>query len=165
MPLESFITLEPYSLREGDAIRQTQSGEGPLGRGRRGGAAPAVPAHTGCGCRGSSPQLRETPACFVPVGFSHSARTSQPPVFWGRRQEDHPRACEEDRDVVMGPADGRDQVAGSSDRVCGSREEADVDCAFRSRTRSRPLPGIPTQRWVSRHTEAQDTSKNHGSWT
>ena len=46
--------------------------------------------------------------------------------------------------MAMGPADARDQVAGSSDRVCGSRDEAHVDCALPSRTRSRPLPGTPT---------------------
>lgn len=29
-----------------------------------------------------------------------------------------------------------------------------------------PLPGVPTHSGgVSRHTEAQDPSKNHGSWT
>ena len=65
---------------------------------------------------------------FVPTGCSHSAPTSQPPVFPGRRREGHPRAGEEDRDVVTGSADGSVQVAGSNDRVCGSRgDEAGVD--------------------------------------
>ena len=48
---------------------------------------------------------------FVPTGCSHSAPTSPPPVSLGRRQEGHPRAGEEDRDVVTGPADGSVQVA------------------------------------------------------